>query len=113
MKEKKKNEKRPQTSQTCKLTSQSQDRFVCFVNTQMNLGLTSAERLLPLPGGGGGEVEPLGLVVVLDVVMEQLTLAEAFATGVALEGVVIFLHQKGFGRNHRQRRQQWRKWWQH
>ena len=78
-----------------------------------NPGLTSAERLLPLPGWGGCEVEALSLVVVLDVVVQQLVLAEPLATHVALERVVVLLHQKRLWRNHRQWRQQQSKGRQH
>ena len=78
-----------------------------------NPGLTSAERLLPLPGWGGCEVEALSLVVVLDVVVQQLVLAEPLAAHIALERVVVLLHQKRLWRNHRQWRQQQSKGWQH
>ena len=78
-----------------------------------NPGLTSAERLLPLPGWGGCEVEALSLVVVLDVVVQQLVLAEPLAAHVALERVVVLLHQKRLWRNHRQWRQQQSKGRQH
>ena len=80
---------------------------------QNNRVLTSAERLLPLPGWGGREVEALSLVVVLHVVLQQLLLAEPLAAHVALERVVVLLHQKRLWRNHRQWRQQQSKGRQH